>query len=345
MEKHNNNWNIKKLVNMVTKGELNFDLSIQRNRVWDEKTESLLIDSILRKYPIPAVFMTKENSIYDVLDGKQRLLTFARFLNNEFALQGLNSIEVDGEEYELNEKTFELLNDELQNNINGYGITIYYLEDATEEEVNEVFVRLNNGMPLTKFEMTRVLASQLMPTIKRITEHEAFSKFAISEKQLTRYTDQEIVLQMLITLFTEKPSFVGKDMQAWAEQFIITAEQEKQVMDILDIFNYIHQMGHTKAVKKAFKKTHIATLTYLINKYGRDDMSNYVYFVNEFFAGRSVKSDDYASACRGGTAKPEKIKRRFEEADKYFQGMKGVVTEQQQEIASTDDEENEEVSA
>jgi len=200
MEKHNNNWNVKKLVGMVSKGELNFDLSIQRNRVWDEKTESLLIDSILRKYPIPAVFMTKENSIYDVLDGKQRLLTFARFLNNEFALQGLNSIEVDGEEYELNEKTFELLNDELQNNINGYGITIYYLEDATEEEVNEVFVRLNNGMPLTKFEMTRVLASQLMPTIKRITEHEAFSKFAISEKQLTRYTDQEIVLQMLITL-------------------------------------------------------------------------------------------------------------------------------------------------
>lgn len=83
MEKYNINWTVKQIASMVEKGTLNFDLSVQRNRVWDIPRESLLIDSIIKKYPIPAIFTTKtkngKNKIYDGLDGQQRCLAIFRF--------------------------------------------------------------------------------------------------------------------------------------------------------------------------------------------------------------------------------------------------------------------------
>lgn len=327
MKKANINWNIKQIVKMVEKGTINFDLSIQRNRVWDIARESLLIDSVLREYPIPAVFTTKTEGeagkIYDVLDGKQRFSTFSRFLKGKFALEGLEEIITDEEQiYNINGLTFAELPEELQDAINSYSLTVYYLEDATEEEINDVFYRLNNGMSLTKFELTRVKASALMPTIQTITEHEVFSKFAISEKAKLRYTDQEIALQMLITCFDDNPSFVGSYMQDWAEKFSITAEQQKHITDILEVFNHIARYGNEKAVKKAFKKVHISGLTHLINQYGRDNMSNYVAFVNDFFAGKSVPVDKYSRNSKAGSAKPSAIQARFDAIDEYFQAIK-----------------------
>lgn len=334
MKKANINWNIKQVVKMIDNNKINFDLSIQRNRVWTPDRESLLIDSVLREYPIPAVFTTKENGIYDVLDGKQRFSTFGRFLKGEFTLEGLEPVEIDGQTYQINGKTFAELPEELQDIINSYSLTVYFLEDATEEEINDVFVRLNNGMPLTKFELTRVKASPLMPTITAITNHEVFSKFAISEKAKLRYTDQEIALQMMITCFDNSPSFVGDYMQTWAEVFTITEQQQKHMEDILNVFKYIHDFANEKAVKKAFKKVHISGLTYLINKYGRDNSSNFVAFVNGFFAGKSVPDDNYSRASKAGSAKPEAIQKRFNAVDEYFQTVK--VNNSQEEVAITD---------
>jgi hypothetical protein len=331
-------WSVKQLVKMIDKGTISFELAAQRNRVWDLNRESLLIDSTLRDYPIPALLATRNEgesgNVYYIIDGKQRGLTFSRFLKGEFTLQGLNEIETEeGVMYNINGLTFAELPEDLQDTINSYSLTAHYLMDATEEEVNDIFFRENNGMPLTKFELTRVKASPLMPTITAITEHEVFSKFAISEKQKLRYTDQEIALQMLITYFDETPSFVGDYMQTWAEKFSITAEQQKHIQSILEVFKYIAQYSNEKAVKKAFKKVHISGLTYLINKYGRDNMSNYVSFVNQFFEGRSVPSDKYTNNSKAGSAKPEAIKKRFDAINEFYNEIKFDANKEEQQSA------------
>jgi hypothetical protein len=52
--------------------------------VWTQKDRQKLIDSVLRNYPIPAIFLYRreENGeiIYDVVDGKQRLETFLMYM-------------------------------------------------------------------------------------------------------------------------------------------------------------------------------------------------------------------------------------------------------------------------
>lgn len=64
--------------------QLNLSPGFQRESVWTNKDRQKLIDSILRNYPIPAIFLYRreENgeSIYDVVDGKQRIETCLMFM-------------------------------------------------------------------------------------------------------------------------------------------------------------------------------------------------------------------------------------------------------------------------
>ena len=56
----------------------------QRESVWTKKDRQKLIDSILRNYPIPAIFLYRREDngeiIYDVIDGKQRIETCLMFM-------------------------------------------------------------------------------------------------------------------------------------------------------------------------------------------------------------------------------------------------------------------------
>jgi len=60
---------------------LNLEPGFQRQSVWADRDRAKLIDSILRNYPLPAIFLYKREDeghvVYDVIDGKQRLVRAA----------------------------------------------------------------------------------------------------------------------------------------------------------------------------------------------------------------------------------------------------------------------------
>jgi hypothetical protein len=62
----------------------------QRRYVWTNVLASRLIESILLNVPIPPCYLSQnENFELDVIDGQQRLYSIYRYLNNQFALTGL----------------------------------------------------------------------------------------------------------------------------------------------------------------------------------------------------------------------------------------------------------------
>lgn len=65
------------LLNLYRGDNLNLNPGFQRQSVWSERDRAKLIESILRNYPLPAIFLYKRQQdghvIYDVIDGKQRL--------------------------------------------------------------------------------------------------------------------------------------------------------------------------------------------------------------------------------------------------------------------------------
>lgn len=76
---------IQQIVNHFEKGQLNLEPGFQRNSVWSQKDRSSLIESIFLNYPMPSVFLYKQQNadgalVYDVIDGKQRLESILMFM-------------------------------------------------------------------------------------------------------------------------------------------------------------------------------------------------------------------------------------------------------------------------
>jgi uncharacterized protein with ParB-like and HNH nuclease domain len=72
---------INELSLMFGKRQINLDPGFQRQSVWSLSDRRRLINSIISDYPVPSVFLYKRNHngavVYDVIDGKQRLLDSA----------------------------------------------------------------------------------------------------------------------------------------------------------------------------------------------------------------------------------------------------------------------------
>ena len=72
------------LKNLYEHGHLNLEPGFQRQSVWIERDRAKLIDSILRNYPLPAIFLYRNQKdgeiIYDVIDCKQRLESIFMFM-------------------------------------------------------------------------------------------------------------------------------------------------------------------------------------------------------------------------------------------------------------------------
>lgn len=126
---------------------INLSPDYQRRTRWDRKRRSLLIESFLMNIPVPPIFLF-ENSYnqYEAMDGRQRLETIREFLENGFALSGLEYFK------ELNGKRFRSLTPTIQRGLLRRSITaIVLLAETTRPSVSVqdvrmiLFRRLNTG--------------------------------------------------------------------------------------------------------------------------------------------------------------------------------------------------------
>jgi hypothetical protein len=131
--------------------ELNPDF--QREFIWNSARQSKLIESAVLRIPLPVFYLAEtRNGKVVIVDGLQRLTTFHRFLNNEFALSGLEFAK------DLNGKQFKNLPAILQNRIEDIPLTLYLIDSSVPEEAKyEIFERVNGGVPLTRQQMRNCL--------------------------------------------------------------------------------------------------------------------------------------------------------------------------------------------
>ncbi|BAQ62700.1 conserved hypothetical protein [Geminocystis sp. NIES-3708] len=73
----------------------------QRRKRWDDIRKSRLIESFILNVPIPPIFLYEvDYSIYEVMDGQQRLTAIYDFYKGRFELKGLEYWrELNGRKY------------------------------------------------------------------------------------------------------------------------------------------------------------------------------------------------------------------------------------------------------
>ncbi|NLA20066.1 DUF262 domain-containing protein [Burkholderia cepacia] len=118
--------------------------AFQRNPVWTDAQKSYLIDSILRGYPIPELYVqestdAKGNEVFTIVDGQQRIRACLEFLEGSLSL-------TPDEAPDWADFTFDDLSDTDKQKLWGYNFIVRQLPDVGDNELRAIFRRLNRNV-------------------------------------------------------------------------------------------------------------------------------------------------------------------------------------------------------
>lgn len=331
LNRMNNQWPSHTIKKKLENGELTFDIDIQRNHVWDCEHDSLLMQSMMTGFPIPPIFLTrdKETKQYKGIDGQQRSLATSRFLRDEYALHTATpDVEIEeGKFFAVAGLTYSELPEDLQNAIRDFSFTIYYYEDITDDQIQDMFDRLNNGVAFTPIERLRAKTKDIK-VFQEIAKHDAISG-SVTVAGRRGFKHELLAMQMYALVNMETPTFLMKSLAPFIAPAKVGIENQRQICDALDYVSHMFtKLGEDKANKdilsKMKKPTNLTALFYMSYKAQErsgDEWISCEAFMDKavaFFTtedGATTVSEEYNEAVRVGSAKPEQVNTRMEEVE------------------------------
>lgn len=187
--------------------DINPNPPYQRGLVWKDDKKELLMDSILRQIDLPKIYLRKNLTKkwkYEIIDGQQRMKTLWDFLNDKFALsEEAEDLLIDNKFFNISGKKYSELDSQVRTDrIHKYNLSIIIIEHAEEDEIADLFFRLNNGVPLTPAEVRHSMPGKFSNTVKEMSSHIFFSKLSFANR---RFSHEQICAQMLAVELNEGP--------------------------------------------------------------------------------------------------------------------------------------------
>ncbi len=143
------------LYNLYFENKLQVNRRYQRKLVWSVEEKAKLVDSVVKKLPIPLILLAQRHGSgaekYEIIDGLQRLNAFFAFMENQFSYQGeyFNLETIGDTKARLdNEDIFQgdpKMSRAASLDIANYQIPVSIYRDATASSIDEVFRRINSG--------------------------------------------------------------------------------------------------------------------------------------------------------------------------------------------------------
>lgn len=322
-------WTAKQVSKSIAKGTITFENEIQRCLAWDVKRKSLLIHSMIVGFPMGPIFAAKGENGYDVLDGKQRLNTIHEFMNGGFALTDIpDEMEVEMDYgmdiVDLNGYKWDELPESIKEIIQDYSITVYYFDGLTDEEMNEMFFRLNNGKALSAIELTRVKTKSIS-TVRELAQHELFSS-SMTKAAMAKYANEDIVMKSYVLLQEEVSDLSTKTVRQIMETTEWTDEDINKLKQIYDMLFAIYNAIEDKKVKKkVVTRIHLLSLVPVANDVingGFITQDEFKKWIEHFFTTENKEasvSEIYNKYVGSGSARKEAVEARYTEMIKNLE--------------------------
>ena len=209
------------------KSSLRLNPKYQRNPIWSIGQKCFLIDSIISGTPLPQVYINiitektgkGRKTIYEVVDGQQRLRAILEFMNDEWPL-----IATTAKSYPVSDvykphigKKYSELPSAYQDAIWNYPLAVQELREWDESKIRALFRRLN--YVVEKLNQQELRHSQY------------FGEFVTSVEKLSSdpFWDD-------IELFTRHDSQRMKDIEFVSELFIIVVDGIQDRQKTIDKF-------------------------------------------------------------------------------------------------------------
>lgn len=239
-------------------GSLELSPSFQRRPVWSKGAKSFLIDTVVRGFPMPVIFLRSVPSdsvrfepMRQVVDGQQRIRTLISFVAPEL----LNDLNEERDNFtvrrnhnrELAGRPFSQFDADIQQRILDYDFSVHvFPSDTDDREILQVFARMNaTGVKLSAQELRNAeffgefkslmydLGAEQLP---RWRSWGVFTENAIARMEEVELTS-EFALLMLNGIQKKEQAAIKAAYRRYDEEFPHAKEVARRfhtVMDFID---------------------------------------------------------------------------------------------------------------
>ncbi len=163
----------------------------QRSDTWERKRKRNLWGTILQGLSIGVLFARRSNKRLEILDGQQRLSAIMGFFRGDFKTpkdatfpdKGLSDLR---REHKLYSKVLK------------YKIWYIPVSGGTEDEVSQLFLRLQEGQPLTPSEILNVESTPFRNFVIELADHHLFVDHRLPIHE-GRFAHRYVIAQCLYT--------------------------------------------------------------------------------------------------------------------------------------------------
>ncbi len=333
----------KKAIDKIYKRRDRIDMpEYQRQRVWPDKKKRLLIDSIIRGWRMPKFYFVKlDVSSYECVDGQQRLNAIWEFYEDTLELDDDLAGRLGGSKYSE-------LSPDITDAFDDYEIDIEEIEDASEADLEELFKRLQLGMPLNTPEKLNAISGGIRTFAQDVIKHNFF-KEKVHLKD-TRYAHYDIAVRWL---YAESRGIDQRTRLADLESFMrenrTFSKNSTTAKTVLTALDYLND-AFAKASKSTRNKANTLSVCMLAGRVvkqglSRETATKFGEFAEDFFTKltkeveKGARSKDkellkYQEAIRMGSAEGHSIKirldiltNRLSTYDPAFSGLLGAYHE------------------
>ena len=299
------------LLNLRRFDQLDLDPPYQRRSVWSLRERQRFLDTILRNYPSPAIFLhttydVDGNATYHVVDGKQRLKTILDFVDGRIRLaKDFGDARLDG----MNWKGLEGF-PAIRKAFWTYQLTVEQIDDVQEAVVREVFERLNRNS--RKLEAQEMRHARFDGWLITYIEAQAFTTVwkelkVASSSRAKRMADVQILSELALVLVEKRVSgFDQEALDTFYAEYEDPAESKPDfdtsefTSEFESIALFMRDMEEHNAVitSRATSRTHLYPLWAYLVLTGIHDLDpkivaeRYLAFMDAFEAIKRADADD-----------------------------------------------------
>lgn len=173
---------------------------------------------MLGNFDIPKLYFRYAKKLpgpydYEVADGQQRLIAIWRFLDDELTLQGMPRPHIH-----LNGKVFSDLDTEERNQVLNYVFITTVVYDASNDQIRELFRRLQLGVRLNPAEIRNSIASALGNEVRAMALNHPF--FMNSAFSTLRYKSDDLTAHAFgVVIYKRERDLKAPDLRSMYVEF------------------------------------------------------------------------------------------------------------------------------
>jgi hypothetical protein len=232
---------VRQIITQLKEGKLVPRPEFQRRLVWTSDDKIRFIDTILRGYPFPEIYVA--NGPVDVdtgegqqllVDGQQRVTTIATYFQGDPATSGALI------------SPYAMLDKQQKEDFLNYDVAVRDLGSVKPDEIIEVFRRINSTKyALNEVEINNaVYAGELMRVASAFAEHEFFDAHKIFRaSDIKRMGDVRFMLQVIITMlagYFNRDDLFEQFLSDFNDHF---PERDQIAARLTTCFDYIEECG------------------------------------------------------------------------------------------------------